>query len=98
MAGGQKPSSPVRLAAILTADAEPPSRAQMRWARASGPPHASRRTQVSPPTHGNVGARAGFAPGVRGMTATRGLAALMDRYLDGDGRAFAQLHAALTPR
>jgi RNA polymerase sigma-70 factor, ECF subfamily len=32
------------------------------------------------------------------MTATRGLAALMDRYLDGDGRAFVQLHALLTPR
>lgn len=27
-----------------------------------------------------------------------GLAALMDRYLDGDERAFGQLHAALTPR
>jgi len=27
-----------------------------------------------------------------------GLAALMDRYLDGDERAFVQLHAALTPR
>lgn len=32
------------------------------------------------------------------MTAIRGLAALMDRYLDGDGRAFARLHALLTPR
>lgn len=32
------------------------------------------------------------------MTAPRGLAALMERYLDGDGRAFAQLHAQLTPR
>lgn len=32
------------------------------------------------------------------MTAIRGLAGLMDRYLDGDSRAFAQLHALLTPR
>jgi RNA polymerase sigma-70 factor (ECF subfamily) len=32
------------------------------------------------------------------MTAIRGLAALMDRYLDGDGRAFVQLHTLLTPR
>ena len=32
------------------------------------------------------------------MTAPRGLAALMERYLDGDSRAFAQLHALLTPR
>jgi RNA polymerase sigma-70 factor, ECF subfamily len=32
------------------------------------------------------------------VTAIRGLAALMDRYLDGDGRAFGQLHALLTPR
>lgn len=32
------------------------------------------------------------------MTPPRPLAALMERYLDGDGRAFAQLHTLLTPR
>lgn len=32
------------------------------------------------------------------MNPPPGLAALMDRYLDGDGRAFAQLHTLLTPR
>lgn len=33
-----------------------------------------------------------------GRGAPPGLHALMDRYLDGDGRAFAALHAALAPR
>lgn len=33
-----------------------------------------------------------------GFAGPAGLAALMDRYLDGDQRAFVQLHAALTPR
>jgi RNA polymerase sigma-70 factor (ECF subfamily) len=32
------------------------------------------------------------------MTPPRGLADAMERYLDGDGRAFAQLHTLLTPR
>lgn len=35
---------------------------------------------------------------VAGRTDTKGLFALMDRYCDGDPRAFARLHAALTPR
>jgi RNA polymerase sigma-70 factor, ECF subfamily len=35
---------------------------------------------------------------VAGRTEPKGLFALMDRYCDGDPRAFARLHAALTPR
>jgi RNA polymerase sigma-70 factor (ECF subfamily) len=46
----------------------------------------------------SVGAAANVASGAQGRTPIRGLATLMDRYVDGDERAFSQLHDALTPR
>jgi RNA polymerase sigma-70 factor (ECF subfamily) len=44
-----------------------------------------------------TGTATGRATGT-GRSAPTGLHALMDRYLDGDARAFAALHAALAPR